>query len=413
MIIDFEWLLALNRQPTYHSMSHQRRSRKFLNFCVQTAPSRLSYDRGAMRLFKRLVIAALAFGVTGLSALPVRAQRAPLPLGTVVDTGKLQSCPSGYYPGMSCFRGQVDNCQNASILGFTYGYKNPEGEVLGTVVFLEGGGGTNAYDYPTYAQTYLANGYQVIYMAWDTDWELTDGESGTNIKDAACRPATVLNYLYDNFYSRGGMCAQGSSAGSGALGYALAWYGSAGILDNVEMLSGPVFGDIEQGCEVPNAPTVTICAEGQYGCDGAPWPDSPAYVDGDENPIRRWSGQPSCNAGKTTSALVNSLWKGMSIIDGSDNASFNYPQTALAGYLCSNIDSIQNNSAAQGEFFYQQFTSSFQTAEYSLTRMNHCNGSEGVTNGQTPQGETGFEAISNHMLSACVSRHKHKVHERD
>ena len=58
------------------------------------------------------------------------------------------------------------------------------------------------------------------------------------------------------------MCAQGFSAGSGALGYALAWYGAATSaeyhLDKVALLSGPVFSDIEQGCEDPIPPPQTV-----------------------------------------------------------------------------------------------------------------------------------------------------------
>jgi hypothetical protein len=77
----------------------------------------------------------------------------------------------------------------------------------------------------------------------------------------------------------------------------------------------------------------------------------------------------------------------------------------LAGYLCSNVDPAQNNSAAQGEFFYQQFTSARQTASYSVTRINNCSGTEGVTDGETPQGDTGFVAISDRMLSSCIKRH--------
>jgi hypothetical protein len=32
----------------------------------------------------------------------------------------------------------------------------------------------------------------------------------------------------------------------------------------------------------------------------------------------------------------------------------------MAGWLCSNIAGSQNNSVAQGEFFYEQFTNSTQ-----------------------------------------------------
>jgi hypothetical protein len=378
-----------------------------MNLCeVPSDPMHGYYGEVMSKIINHLcAVLGAAFVAITVTAVPAVAQRTPLTLGTINkgDVIKLKSCPAGYYPGMTCFRGQVDNCANATSLSFTYGYEDPQGEPVGTVMFLEGGGGTTPYDHPTYAQKYLQNGFQVVYATWDSDWELTG--AAPSIKYAACRPATLLNYIYENIYSRGGMCAQGSSAGSGALGYALAWYGSSSFLDSVELLSGPVFGDIKQGCEVPDAPTVNVCATGQFGCDGAEWPDSPAYVDGDQNLIRNWSNQPSCNAGKTTSASVNALWKEMSIVDGTEDPSFTYPQTALAGYLCSNVDSVQNNSAAQGEFFYQQFTSTRQTASYSLTRINHCSGTEGVTDGETPQGETGFVAVSDHMLSSCIKRH--------
>ncbi len=361
-----------------------------------------------LRLLHSAVLAAI-LPTMAFTAILAQAQREPLPLGSVDQIVQLKSCPSGYFSGMTCFHGEVNNCADDSSLGFTYGYENPDGTSLGTVAFLEGGGGISGYVDPEYAQTYLDGRYQVVYISWDSDWEMTSAKSATSIKSAACRPATALNYVYDHVYSRGAMCAQGFSAGSGALGYALAWYGSDTYLDDVELLSGPVFGDIEQGCEVPNKGTLLICPPDQFGCDGKQWPDSPLYVDGDQTLVRKWSGQQSCNAGKTTPGYVNSLWKAMSIVDGTNNPNFSYPHTSMAGYLCSNADQTQNNSAAQGEFFYQQFTSPNQTAGYSLTRINNCQGAEGVTTGTTPDGESGFTAITNHMLSSCVRRHNAKT----
>jgi hypothetical protein len=95
----------------------------------------------------------------------------------------------------------------------------------------------------------------------------------------------------------------------------------------------------------------------------------------------------------------------MSIVDGTNNPSFSYPRTSMAAWLCSNVATEQNNSAAQGEFFYQQFTSFRQTAGYSVTRIDHCTGTEGVSNGVTPQGVSGMTAISQDMVAACVRRH--------
>jgi hypothetical protein len=348
-----------------------------------------------------------AFAVIALAGFPAQAQRAPLQLGTIDPrmVTKMDPCPDGYYAGMTCFRGELDGCQNADNLGFTYGYENPGEQPSGTIVFLEGSGGTSAYVDPSYAQTYLRKGYQVVYLAWDTDWENTEGSAGSSIKDAACRPATFLQYVYQNVYTRGGMCAQGASAGAGALGYSLAWYGSSSYLDNVELLSGPVFGNIEQGCVVPNPPKMTVCPYGELGCVGDPWYDSPSYVDGDETQVAGWSGILSCNNGRTTSDADNDAWQAMSIVDGSSNPNFNYPKTSIAGWLCSDVDSIQNNSAAQGDYFYQQFITPNQTAGLTVTRINNCQGVEGVTQGETPSGESGFDAISNNMLDACSKHH--------
>jgi hypothetical protein len=355
----------------------------------------------------RLLAALLvAFAAMALGALPAHAAHAPLQLGTVNSIFQLSSCPAGYMRGMTCFRGTVENCPNTSALGFTYGFSNPVGSLSGTIVFHDGGGGTTPYSDPTYAEKYLAYGYQVIFLAWDKDWEgSSNGGTGTSIKYAACRPATLFNYFQQNLHTEGAMCAQGFSAGSGAVAYSLAWYGSSSYFDNVELLSGPPFGDIEQGCQVPKADTVTVCANGQYGCNGTSWPDSPSYVGGDQEVVGPWSGWNVCNEGKTTSALAKSAWKSMSIVDGTTDPSFSYPKTAMAGWLCSNVNASQNDTAAEGNFFYLQFTSARQIAQFSVTRIDHCSGPEGVTKGRTPDGANGFDAISNNMISACIKRH--------
>ena len=366
-------------------------------------------DNGVLKSTRNMRLSAIgaAFALFALAAFPAQAQHAPLPLGTINPrtVTKLNSCPVGFYPGMTCFHGEVDSCHNADNLAFTYGYEDPRQPALGTIVFLEGSGGTSAYTDPIYAQTYLQSGYQVVYLAWDTDWENTKGDVGNSIRDAACRPATFLQYVYQNVYTRGGMCAQGASAGAGAVGYSLAWYGGSSFLDHVELLSGPVFSDIGQGCIVPNPSKVTVCPYGQYGCVGDPWFDSPSYVDGAETQVGGWSGSSSCNNVPKTTDVENDAWKTMSIVDGTSNPSFNYPLTSMAGWLCSSVDSIQNNSAAQGEYFYEQLTLPNQTAGLTLTRINNCQGDEGVTQGQTPSGQNGFNAISDSMIDACVKRH--------
>jgi len=337
---------------------------------------------------------------------------ATLPLGSVVDVTALESCPSGYAPGMSCQQATVQ-CPGTADLGVTFGLIEPEGEVKGTVFFHAGAGGTMPFNgglnyQLTYLSTYRQKGYRVVLMSWATDWEDT-GLREKSLQTAACRPATLLNYVYQNIHGgasgAGGMCAQGYSGGSGALGYALALYGASSYLDKVILESGPVFGDIEAGCEVPNAPIVTVCPFGQFGCVGNPWEDNPQYVTGTNIVVGNWTGHPICQDRRTTPAKVNLDWKAMSIVDGKTDATFSYPQTALSGWVCSNG---LNNSAAQGEFFYQNFTSAKQTAGYSLTRVDNCRGPEGIEAGNTPAGESAFFAVAQDMLDSvvgCVKRH--------
>jgi hypothetical protein len=334
--------------------------------------------------------------------------QSPLPLGSVTGVSQLQSCPQGYFPGATCFAATV-SCPDTLDIQVTYGYTNPSGVPLGMIAMFNGSGGTTPYGGANrgqnYSQTYLQAGYQIVQSAWATEWENNGIAGGESVKAAACRPATLLNFFHQTLYQgNGGMCAQGASAGSAAIAYALAWYGGANYLDKVELLSGPVLSDIEQGCAVPDAPPVTVCPAGQYGCDGESWVDNPQYVQGSRVSVGRWTGH-QCQQGGRTSSATNAAWKAMSIVDGTNGPSFSYPQTAMAGWLCSNA---LNNSAAEGQIFYQQFSTRAQTSGYSVTRVDGCAGAEGLGTGTTPSGEIGFIAISSDMtdsVAGCIKRH--------
>jgi hypothetical protein len=199
------------------------------------------------------------------------------------------------------------------------------------------------------------------------------------------------------------MCAQGASAGSGAVAYALAWYGegaaTGGFLDKVELLSGPVFSDIESGCEVPNNFAEEICESGQLGCTGWTTPNgfSPEYLPSYASNVQMWSGGtgPACANRHALATTFNTEWAAMSIVDaaGPDgNPSFSYPNTNMAAWLCETdaVDPL-NNSASQGELFYLNFTSSSQLGGfYTIDAVTGCSGDEGVGDG-SPQGSfSGF-----------------------
>jgi hypothetical protein len=294
----------------------------------------------------------------------------------------------------------------------------------GVVVYLDGGNGESANGESVedeMLQYYVQQGYEVVQVAWGGPWEQQD--TNPNIQNAACRPATFLNYVYTNIFApaikapAAGFCAQGFSAGSAAIAYSMAYYGEAGQLDNVELISGPVLSDLKQGCEYPNASNVTVCPSGQWGCaqHQRPWALPPTYVGFDVGYIRNWTGENAC-AGTTNTSSWNDTWLSESIVDvgGTTGATptFSYPNTAMTGWLCSTVlappngvncstgyqySFCPNNSSPQGEIFYSQFTQSNSPPHYAVWGVDGCNGPEGAPDGSVtamsgePRGYTAMQ----------------------
>ncbi|HVI07389.1 MAG TPA: hypothetical protein VND65_03745 [Candidatus Binatia bacterium] len=275
------------------------------------------------------------------------------------------------------------------------------------------------------------------------DWEFTNssllGNNPLNILNAACRPATFLNWVRNGnsqatvgkgIWAGGiagqtgpwGMCAHGNSGGAGQVAYPLAWYGAgtggapkwgSGYLDKVVMENGPVFSDIEQGCEVNNGMNnqkTTICNNTpptgennswEPGCASSTWPQGDSgtnyhleYIEGDQSAINEWTqlttvytNLPACASRlstSTTSSAQNSNWYNMSIVNTalSQQPSFSYPNTAMSGWLCQNLTSgnpAENNSAPQGQLFYFNFQDPSQML--SVNAVTNCPMNEDVEQG--------------------------------
>lgn len=380
-----------------------------------------------------LAASALAVIVCSLFSTPTYAQGS-LPLGSVVLTGVAAQCnPSdGWYSYinsgttyyMECQLADI-SCPNTQSISYTFGYLNPAGivpgvsQAKGVIVLFNGSGGT-APGNLGYASQYFTAGYEVVELEWDGDWEQTynpfpNGTYG-NIQNAnaACRPATFLNYVYTTIfpavsreYSAAGMCAHGVSAGSAQIAYSLAYYGAGSYLDNVELLSGPVFGDVEQGCQWgPQAPQVTVCGQsnyhgGQYGCQlgagGSTWSLYPTYLTGANTSVGKWTNDLSCadanGTTTSTSSASQSRWLAQSIVDQEATTglgatpSFDYPSTGVSAWLCRSVQSgtgSPNNSSPQGQIFYANIGSSNSPPNYAVYAVDNCNGSEGVDTGNVP-----------------------------
>ncbi len=320
---------------------------------------------------------------------------------------------------MMCWNATV-NCPDTDSINAVFGYKVPPGP-SGTIVLFSGGPGLSPSEYAdnnsSYAQDYYAAGYAVVLLEWDSPWEKAYADNtNESILTAACRPATLLNYISNTFLSADTpSCAQGSSAGSAAIAYAMSWYG-ASYLKNVELLSGPVLSQIDTGCSA-NPPTPTICGQGDnsYCTQGTQtafpsgWTDNAGYVTDDQNFINNWTGtginnHPGCGTPGVTEQEI-AAWAGMSIVDGSDpgyTGVFSFPQGLTKhGWLCASYSTCggndcPNSSAAQGYYWYDKLS---KTGDPSLvlTGTESCAGPEGVSEGTDP--DTGVPPESNQIES--------------
>ena len=339
------------------------------------------------------------------------AQSTQLPLGQVNVPVNSVACPPSFGAGTACY-GSTVTCPNTADIGFIYGVVNPGGKD-GTVVFFNGDDGTiPGFSQYVAAYTPPLHDYQTAQVVWETAWEDTGNGIGNNLKAAACRPATLMDWLLNqkNLYSGGGMCAQGASAGSAAIAYSLTQYGAHHYLTHVVLESGPVLSDVSVGCN-PNSKSITVCPGNECltGPNGS-WSDSPIYVDGAETAVSAWtgvSGGNACVAGTRIPESQYDAWESMSVVDGltgrQSDSTFAYPATSLSGWLCSKpsgcrSDTCQNNSAAQGQLFYQNVTT-----QKSVYRVDNCEGTEGVEQGTVPalKDESGLQAIIADMVNQC------------
>jgi hypothetical protein len=380
--------------------------------------------------------AVVSFALSAL-ATHCLAQTAPLPYGTLygnLSTFSSANCTGGgWVPGMQCATGtmQCDPSLYADNLGFTIGYATPASPT-GTVVAFNGGNGTApgsavSHEVDT-LQYYLANGLEVVQVAWNSPgWETSrisfPPDTYGNVLNAACRPAGILHLVRNTpllFPSGGAMCAQGFSAGSAAVAYTLSWYGAGwgptGYIDNVELISGPIASRFDEGCEVPVAPNINVC-QGSPTCSfppgGQPWSVTPEFVDNFENYPRTWSNIAACanNSGGNTS-IYNGAWYGMSILNPNvTTQQLSFPSTSMHAWLCASVDGNvepMNNSSSQGWLFYQQ--TSWKSAPTPLVNaVANCDHPEGVygTNATAYDGIPGHPIvlIEQDMFNNCRPHH--------
>jgi hypothetical protein len=360
--------------------------------------------------------------ILSLAARDILAQ-SPLPLGTVTDLGQT-ACPTGAQghdptppvpPGgsVTCRRISVSGCPGAPALGATVWIVklSPQAPLAGTIFLHDGRGGTfnftsGGVDPSSFRHTLESNyesaGFQLVDIAWDSDWEnLTPNATSTRV--AACRPATVAHWIWSNpllHNSRRdiGFCGQGHSAGSAAMAYSLAWYGLDGIFDNVMLTAGPVFSRIDCGCDtgIPGG----VCSLQQL-CPELPlaameaklgYPDvARSWIDGNE-------GTSTCGTDNTGTNPGDPKWHQDSVL--ASGANLDYPKTAVSAWYCT---SGINNSPAEGSFFVHSVSQILPGQPPQVFCSGTCTWEQIYQ--ATINGVPATTLMAQKMAAACVPRH--------
>jgi len=207
-------------------------------------------------LKKTLLTLALTILAVSTFTSRAHAQYGSLSVGTFTVADPVPCPGSGWYhygtQYVICKGATVSNCPNADTLSLTFGYLDPVGLVSGVsvekgvIVLLSEHGGTAPGDDPVgitdgdfaFSDYYFKQGFEVVQLAWSSDWEYIHYPPPPpppygNIQYASCRPATFLNWVFNNIYapiqqnnnSQAGMCAHAFSGGSAAAAYTMAYFG--------------------------------------------------------------------------------------------------------------------------------------------------------------------------------------------
>jgi hypothetical protein len=186
----------------------------------------------------------------------------PWPLGTFQFLPGHPSCLTGY----SCSKFVIKSCSGVSAdAQGVLGEADPTdmSSPKGVVVFFSGTEGKDWWSAPNpLADQFLSrlrfrDGFVVIQVRWVDSWLKAPRGEQAGSAHLACRPATVIDWVYRNIYlplgitpgpGECGFCITGNSGGASQASYALSHYGLDGILNAVFPTSGPAHAAQEKGC---------------------------------------------------------------------------------------------------------------------------------------------------------------------
>lgn len=255
-------------------------------------------------------------------------------LGTGAGTAASDviTCPTvaGVAPG-TCYSIAL-SCPGISDLNGYLWVNQPVGTPVGTVLLTGGANSGGLYADPA-VLTYGANvvnglvsaGYITVQTSFGGVFTTTQphgwqtGPGG--LRRVACRYATLAKWIQKNIApATAPMCATGTSAGAGLIGYAMAHYGGTSMFKMVEPTSGPPFSRLDYSCECnqPDLPDPCVAGQTLTQCVGPK--NAQDYID------PAYAAPAICSSDETTHSTANSAqFLSDSIL--SPEATLTYPNT--------------------------------------------------------------------------------------
>ena len=199
--------------------------------------------------------AALALGLSALKSQTAT----PRPLGSFT-LGRPGAPTSGCPAGFTCYN-FATICPNIVQTHNGDGHiaiMRPAGAATQLDIFFPPAGGQFWYRNPMlvdpFYQQLIAAGHIVVDVQWSNNvWYSAAPGELAGPEALACRPATVMRWVHDNWLPTGVRYAViGSSAGSSAVSYSLTTYGLDSLVQLLVPISGPPHARLTYNCLNPS-----------------------------------------------------------------------------------------------------------------------------------------------------------------
>lgn len=256
----------------------------------------------------------------------------PLGTGAGTATSDTITCPTvaGMTPG-TCYSVAL-TCPGISDLNGYLWVNIPTGTPIGTVLLTGGANSEGLYADPkilTYGANVVTGLLEAGYITVQTSfggvftttqpfgWQTGPG----GLRRVACRYPTLAKWVQQNVAPPvAPLCATGTSAGAGLIGYAMAHYGGNSLFKMVEPTSGPPFSRLDYSCECSQPDLPDPCVAGQMLTQCVGPKNAQDYID------PAYAAPALCSSDETTHSTANAAqFLSDSIL--SPEATLTYPNT--------------------------------------------------------------------------------------